>query len=780
MLNTNKYKKKLAVFISLLVLFSSSCSADPETRSDTVSGYISKLSLTDKMIILTGPGNYKPAGVGNLVYGIAGYINGVDNKELKLPVVKLADGPAGIRINSENYKTSSWPSATLMASTWDLDLIEEVGTAMGAEAKKLGIDIILAPGMNIQRNPLIGRNFEYYSEDPLLTGKAGAAFVRGIQSNGIGATVKHFFGNESETNRKFLNVISDPRTLREIYLRGFQIAVKESSPWSVMSSYNFVNSVYANQRSDALTDILRGEWGFEGFVMSDWYAGNVFSDQDAAARMIKAGTDLIMPGMVLPQLSSSVEKGLLTEDDINRSVDRILGRIVQSPSYKDYKPSGKLSFEDNAKLIRRAGAEGMVLLKNDKSALPISSGSKVALFGVAQIATYKGGTGSGNVLSPYMVNMADGLSSEFELDNELKQFYIDYFNKNKISRKDSFVPVLIEQADEVSVDSDADFAFLLNNAAESNSSAIITISRMAGEGGDRVASAGDYYLSERELELIKAVSSKFHSQNKKVIVVLNVDSVVDTAQWVEYADAILLSYFGGQETGNQVADIISGKVNPSGKLAQSFPLKYEDVPNSGTFPGFDINKDGKPDFILNNEGIYVGYRYYSSFGQEVSFPFGFGLSYTNFSVENPKIKTNTLSKSNDSTIVFQADVKNTGTVSGKEVLQVYVQAPEKVLEKPFIELKAFKKTKLLSPGENQVLSFSIDADELASFDPNRNSWIIEAGEYKVYISNSSDVKNIQQLSFSIKKEIVVAECSDSLALPEGVTVSDVVNITKKR
>lgn len=757
-------------FLILLTVFS--CNAQGSRVEDQ---YLSKLTLMEKLSILTGPGNYQPINLKKPVSGVAGYINGVLNQDLDLPALKLADGPAGVRI--AQY-TTAWPVGTLLASTWDTELVLEVGKAIGQEAKEFGIDFLLAPGMNIQRNPLAGRNFEYYSEDPLLTGKIGASMVTGVQSNGIGSTIKHFVANESETNRNYLNVVSDPRTLREIYLRGFKIAIQEAKPWAVMSSYNLLNGTYVNQRKDVLTEILRNEWGFSGLVMSDWYAGNVYGDPDSAAKQIKAGNDLIMPGLVIDHLRDSYEKGFLTEDEIDKSVLRILNKAIKTPSYNSYNFSNKPELEIHTKLARRAGAEGMILLKNDGFSLPLDSESKVAIFGVAQNATYKGGTGSGNVNSEYVIDIITGLSNRFRVNPELKTFYRNYFDSNKTSRPDPFASIPIYSVDEASFSKNKTLYNLLEESAVSDDSAIITISRQAGEGQDRQNIRGEYLLNENELEMIIMVSKAFKEQNKKVSVILNIDGVIDTTQWSGSVDSILLAYMGGQETGNQIADIISGDVNPSGKLTQTFPKKYDDVPSAKTFPGVDVNKDGDPDYIINNEGIYIGYRYYTTFDKEVSYPFGFGLSYTTFDISGSKIVKNTLEGGESGLISILTNVINTGEIPGKEVTQVYIKSPEVKLDKPVIELKSFKKTKLLKGGDSEDLIFEIPAMDMASFDMDRNLWILEPGEYSIYITSSSDISKTVPIIFSIKKEIIVNEAGDILSLQEDLKPSDILSIFK--
>ncbi|MGP8305938.1 glycoside hydrolase family 3 C-terminal domain-containing protein [Vibrio sp. YIC-376] len=769
---------------------------------------LKKLSLSEKLDILSGPGmdltTYEGQDAINLdpekdVSGVAGYINGVKNDKLDIPAVKLADGPAGLRIqperdgDSNTYYATAWPIGSLLASTWDTDLVQEVGKAEGNEVKEYGVDFLLAPGMNIQRNPLLGRNFEYYSEDPVLSGKIAAAMVNGLQSNQVGATIKHFVANNAETNRFFNNTVADPRTLREIYLRGFQIAVEDAQPWAIMSSYNLVNGTYANQRKDLMTDILRGEWGFKGLAMSDWFAGNVSGlrsdftgqveggrDVESAAKQVKAGNNLIEPGGVKADLLDSYNNGTLTLEEIDNSVVAILAQMQKTPSYNNYNYSDAPDLDAHAALARQAAADGMILLKNKNGALPLASGSKVASFGTTQVNTLKGGTGSGDVNAAYIVDIASALAEKFELNQDLTNYYSEYFEANKQTTGSLLggYEFCLEPTVDTSLQARVDAA------AASDDAAVITIGRQAGEGGDRTATQGDYLLTDEEVAIIDAVSEAFHNAGKTVTVVLNVNGVVDTSAWAEQVDSIVLAYMGGQETGNAVADILAGDVNPSGKLAQTMPKAYEDVPSAETFPGKDTDEDGLEDTSLYNEGIYVGYRYYSSFDKAPAYPFGYGLSYTNFEYSKPTIVANTLTKGGSAgSITISATITNTGSVAGKEAAQVYVNAPEVKLEKPTIELKAFDKTDLLNAGQSETLTFNIPAQTLASFDAENNQWIVEPGAYTVYVAPSSDVlgeitgTEAPSVQFTVSSEIVVSQTTpDALALQEGVTKESLLTI----
>lgn len=739
-----------------------------------------KLSINEKLNILSGPGfstlDYTPNLGINTIYplsGIAGYINGINNHSINIPSVKLVDGPAGVRINPKNGYATAWPIGSLLASTWNKDIVKQVGIAVGNETKLYGADILLAPGMNIQRNPLNGRNFEYYSEDPLLTGEIGASMVSGIQSNGVGATIKHFFGNESESNRLFVNVIATPRALREIYLRGFKIAIKESKPWAVMTSYNKVNGKYVNQRKDALTNILRDEWQYDGLVMSDWFAGNVAPldsnfkptqsyDYRAAATMIKAGNNLIEPGDVVNDLKKSYLSGYLKEAEIDKSVIRILTMMQKTYSYHHYEPPKNPDLKSHMLLAEKASEEGIILLKNN-NVLPINVNTKIALFGTNQFNTYKGGTGSGDVNSLKTVDIIDGLKKELNIFKPLSDFYFSYFNKNKknVSSGLTLIPHYIctepNTSDNLALDK------LIVESSIVNDIAIISIGRISGEGVDRTNTKGDYQLSDSEFNLIKKVSKIYHKLGKKVVVILNVGGIIDVASWRDYVDGIILAYMGGNTTGTSITNIMIGKVNPSGKLAQTIPLHYSDVPSSKTFPGQDIDGDGAVDQIEYNDNIFVGYRYYSTFNIPVAYPFGYGLSYTNFDIFNSKIIGNTLNdKKNKGNLTISTNVSNDGEKQGKEVVQVYIKAPQNTLKKPLFELKAFSKTLNLSPGQVENIILNIPAERLASFDEKNNQWIIDSGNYDVYISNSSNINNIQPVRFKIDKKIVISNTTPNI------------------
>ncbi|MDQ2718993.1 MAG: glycoside hydrolase family 3 C-terminal domain-containing protein [Bacteroidota bacterium] len=775
---------KKTFFILLAILASHFLKAQNDTQAKARQ-MVNKMTLDEKVAVVVGMGMKLPGMaqgkpvVGEIedqVPGAAGRTSVISH--LGIPSIILSDGPAGVRIapfrhgdSSISYYATAWPVATLMASTWDTSLIKKMGVAFGGEIKDYGIDIILAPALNIQRNPLGGRNFEYYSEDPLVAGSMAAAVVNGIQSNGVGTSIKHFAANNQETNRNAVNTIVSERALREIYLKGFEIAVKKSHPWTVMSSYNKINGTYTSEEYDLLTTILRKEWGFKGMVMTDWFGGK------DAVEQLKAGNDLLMPGM--PQqtkaIIEAVKNGTLNEAVLNENVERILKIIFQSPTYKKFRYSDKPDLKKNASISREVAEEGMILLKNNNQALPFNKNvHNIALFGVNGYELIAGGTGSGNVNKAYTVSLFKGLSTAgYNIDADLKNTYINYISaaeKVKHPKKNSFeefinpTPPVQEYPVDVNV---------INKKANEADMAIISIGRNAGEGRDRKL-VDDFNLSDTEKTLINNVSMGFHSQNKKVVVVLNIGGVIEVASWRDGPDAILLAWQPGQEGGNAVTNLLNGKVNPSGKLAITFPKSYEDVPSAKSFPGKEFPEQATigmfgmkstPAEVVYDEGIFVGYRYYNTFDVKTAYEFGYGLSYTNFTYSNLKLNSSIF----NGKLIAAIDIKNSGTVAGKEVVQLYISAPSKEQKKPAEELRSFAKTNLLKPGQSQTIKFMISPNDLASFDTKTTSWIAEAGSYELKIgASSADIK--QSANFQVKKDLIVEK--DHNVLTPQVTIPE--------
>jgi beta-glucosidase len=686
-----------------------------------------------------------------------------------------SDGPAGLRISpvrkgkEGTFFCTAFPIGTVLASSWDTTLVNEVGKAMGNEVLEYNSDIILGPGMNLQRDPLCGRNFEYYSEDPLVTGKIAASIIKGVQSNGVGNSAKHFAVNNQETYRQSVNTIVSQRALRELYLRGFEIAVKEAQPWTVMSSYNYINGTYASESYELLTKILRDEWGFQGYVMTDWGGG-----KDAVAQMI-AGNDLLQPGpKQYFEIIDAVKSGKLSEEVLNKNIARILQIMVKTPKYRNYQASNKPDLKAHAEVTRKAASEGMVLLKNENDALPLTGDlNNIALFGTASYELFSGGTGSGDVNEAYTVTLLDGFKNGGLMPNdELVKIYNDFITTEKANPQKNTNFLAEIMGVHLPVKEMTVTPALAEKMASTTQAALITIGRNAGEAVDRTATPGDFYLNEVEKALIKNVSQSFHSKGKKVIVVLNIGGIIATADWSELPDAILCAWQPGQEAGNSIVDVLKGTVNPSGKLTITIPLKYEDVPSSKNFPGTEAEvgatKDSitasgfsnrnKPWKVIYEEDIYVGYRYYNSFNIPVAYEFGYGMSYTSFAYSNISIS----SASFTNKVTVNVDVKNTGRVAGKEVVQIYLKAPAEKLEKPAMVLVDFGKTKLLEPGEIQTLSFDIEPKDLCSFDEKSSSWVAEAGTYEIIVGASSrDIKG--KANFNLATEKMVETVSKSLA-----------------
>ena len=760
------HKIKTILVSALLACQVTSALADkaPQLREDNIAEVVAVMTSEEKCTLIIGgrAASFNGIGFTNTgVPGAAGVINGIPR--LGIPTVVLADGPAGLRISptregdSRTFYCTGYPIATMLSSTWNLELVGEAGRNMGNEVLEYGVDILLAPGANIHRNPLCGRNFEYYSEDPLLSGKMAAEMINGIEENGVGTSLKHFAVNNQELNRLSNNAIVSERALREIYLKNFEIAVRESQPWTVMTSYNFINGEHAAESKRLLTDILRGEWGFEGAVMTDWNGGY----DDAA--IVRAGNEMIQPGRDerYVNLLNAIHDGSLSMDDVDRAVTRILELVVCTPKFKGYKPSESPDLKAHAKVCKKVADEGVVLLKNKSAALPMSKNNEIALFGVTSYDFIAGGTGSGNVNRPYVVDLMSGLSNVgFSLEPELDAFYKDYMKAEALrcERINGNNKWFIDRERAIEVIPDE----LIVKAAANADDAVITIGRVFGEGKDR-----DYYhsylLSDREKELISKVSESFHKAGKKVTVILNVGGLVEMTSWQDKVDAIVLCWQPGQEGGNTVASVLSGDVNPSGHLPATISTEYALEPTAKNFPQVYADKpfnysyyrqllDRKLplhtvrniDYTEYEEGIYVGYRYFNTFAPKaVAYPFGFGLSYTTFDFNDMTVES--AGDGWDVTVT----VTNSGKVRGKDVVQLYVRAPKGKLDKPERELKGFAKTPEIAPGESCEVTIHVPAGSLASYDEQTGNWVIEPGKYVFMASkNASDC--------SLKKSVNVA------------------------
>ncbi len=724
---------------------------DRANMEERVGDLRSQMTLEEKLHLLKGSGLASAMGQGE-PDGIAGAVGTiVPTPRLGLPTIYLSDGPAGLRIqptregDTDTYYCTAFPIATLLASTWNEDLVYAVGDAMGNEALEYGIDVILGPGANIHRHPLCGRNFEYYSEDPLLTGYMGAAVINGIESNGVGTSVKHYVANNQETERNFNDVIISERALREIYLKGFEILVKEAQPWTIMSSYNKVNGTYTSQSRYLLTDVLRDDWGFEGLVMTDWFGGKNVSEQ------IMAGNDLLEPGTKKQwdALIEAQKDGSLSMEAIDLSVGRILELILKSRKMQNYAFNNDPNLEAHAQITRQSAAEGMVLLKNENT-LPLSAGQNVALLGVTSYEFIAGGTGSGDVNEAYTVSLEEGLrNAGFSINQAAKDTYQAHRDANPEGFvKPEGMDVIFSPYDPPEMSFSAN---QLTDIVGSSDVGILTIGRNSGEGGDRVEQ-DDFLLSDQEQEMVKMVSQAYQDANKQLIVVLNIGGVIETTSWKDQPNAILLAWQGGQEGGNSVADLLSGKINPSGKLPMTFPVNMSDHASDANFPKSgeqwsagqmfmgllmppeerpDAEKIRNKDFTHYDEGVYVGYRHFDKTKMQVSYPFGYGLSYTSFDYEEPEVTVE-----ND-TLKLTVAIKNSGNVAGKEVVQVYTEKLNSSIDRPVQELKAFSKTNTIAPGESKEMNFAIPVSELRYWDEAKKSWALEPGAYHVKVGASS-------------------------------------------
>lgn len=732
--------------------------AQPKLTPNHIDAVVKAMTLDEKAALLVGfmrENSYfgMPTAASehthDLMSGAAGQTTNIDR--LSIPNVILADGPAGLRIDpirgddKQTYYCTGFPVGICLSSSWDGDLVQQVTAAMGNEVREYGADILLAPGMNIQRNALCGRNFEYFSEDPLLTGKIAAAYIRGVQSNGVGVTVKHLAVNNQESNRVTNDPVVSQRALREIYLKGFEIAIREAAPWAVMSSYNKVGGVFASENPELLTTVLRDEWGFCGLVMTDW-AG----PRNTAAQ-VHAGNDLMMPGdkKQIEHIVTKVQNGELEEKDVDLSVKRLLECIVRTPHYQKYVFSNKPDLKAHAAITRKAAADCMVLLKNDNQTLPFEQSVKnISLFGVTSYHLRAGGAGSGDVHKAYVINMDDGLENAgYEINKGLSKLYESYQPFGTLARDMELGDVAKESFFVRQGIAEPDFSSKIYKACACQSDlAVITLGRYAGEAADRHLD-GDFNLTVQEQNLISGVCDAFHQAGKKVVVVLNVAGVIETASWKERPDAILLAWLPGQEAGNSITDILTGAIYPAGKLPVTFPVNYMDDPSSANFPqdyfyrnDWEMSAENKAKLravatTFYQEDIYVGYRYYESADKAVSYPFGYGLGYTTFIYSDAKI----LKKGNK--YIATVSVKNNGGKAGKEIVELYVSAPEGILEKPALELKAFAKTKELRPGEVQTLELTFDNYDLASYDESLQAWVTEAGTYQARFGASvSDIR----------------------------------------
>lgn len=747
---------KYAIFILFLITIATANSANRPSlklNADNIDEIVTELTLEEKIHLIVGASMSKRMASGEVGYtdsivpGAAGFTYQITR--LGIPSIVFADGPAGLHISStrkgdnNNYYCTGFPVGTHLAATWNNDIIYQVGEAMGNEVKEYGVDIILAPGVNIMRNPLCGRNFEYYSEDPLLSGKTAAAIINGIESNGVGTSIKHFAANNQEINRLGNDSRVSLRALREIYLRNFEIAIRESQPWTLMTSYNYLNGRYTSQDRGLIEYVLRKELGFEGAVVTDWGGG-----LDPVAQVM-AGNDMIQPGNEdqYDTILKAVKEKQLDIKDVDACVKRILQLIVKTPSFNNYRHSNKPDLEKHARVTRDVASEGFVLLKNKSNALPFNVGTKVALFGTGSYDFIAGGRGSGDVNKAYVVDLREGLvGNGITLDSSLDSLYLSHIEseRQRIAPMDQYRrwTVYTLRPNEIK----DPFSFVHDSSKRADM-AVITFSRHAAEGFDRHIER-DFNLRIDERALLYEVSREFRAAGKPVVVILNISGPIEIASWRDKADAIMICWMPGQEGGNSVADVLLGRQSPSGHLPMTFPIRYADVPSQNfpvNVPETGLNQSfenfsrthkyyDQPNIDYTNyeEDIYVGYRHYATKGIDVAYPFGFGLTYSDFEISDMQVQQS------DKHINVTCDVVNVGKYAAKQVIQLYSTETAPAIDRPIIELRGYAKTPTLSPGESCTVSITINPEDLSTYSEADNAWKLSSGEYKLSLGFSSE------------------------------------------
>ena len=625
-------------------------------------------------------------------------------ERLGLPAIWVSDGPHGVRrvpeatsMTMKSLPATCFPTASALASSWDRELIEAMGRALAEECVALGVDVLLGPGINMKRSPLCGRNFEYFAEDPFLAGELAASLINGIQSQGVGTALKHFAVNNQEFERFSINAVVDERTLHEIYLSAFEIAVKKAKPWTVMCAYNKLNGTYCSEHHQLLVDILKKDWGFDGFVMSDWGAVH---DRVAALR---GGLDWEMPGPKPRRVQAvieAVQSGELAEEVLDEAVRRILTVVERAAATPK---TGTFDTQAHHTLARRVAAESMVLLKNN-GLLPLQNPQQIAVIGRSAREPHFQGGGSSHI------NAIQVDIPFTELQKVAGQAELTF--AEGYPHDDSFQQPLIDEA--VGLAQVADVALLY----------IALPSYKESEGYDRA----DLDLTSQQVALIKAVTAV----QPNTVVILNSGAPVVMGEWLDNAAAVLCAWMMGQAGAGAIADILFGRINPSGKLAETYPLHLNDTPAYLNFPG----AYGE---VRYGEELFIGYRYYDARGVPVQFPFGYGLSYTTFAYSNPTVSARTFNDVDG--LVVTVDVTNTGRVAGQEIVQVYVHDQQAKLMRPQKELKGFAKLSL-QPGETQTVSIPLDFRAFAYYHPAYHQWITEDGDFDILIgASSADIRS---------------------------------------
>ncbi len=714
----------------------------PQLTPDGVRCVVAAMTLEEKAHLVTGSPEPGKQNISGGTYPI---------ERLGVPATLFMDGTAGIR-----YNQSIWyPSVMNVSSSWDPALATRVGQSLGEDALAHGFDIVLGPGINIQKNIGGGRNFEYASEDPLLSGLMLAPYVSGVESTGAGTSLKHYAVNNQETSRGSVSAKVTERALREIYLKGFGIVVKDAQPMTVMSSYNALNGIHTAVNKDLLDGILRTEFGFAGMVMSDWGAAGAIADK------VNAGNDINMPGgeTDAADIMAACRSGVLSETALNAACSHILTMVADSATAQGVSMKTGVDFKGNGQVATEAAADTMVLLQNESATLPLKAGTSVAVFGNSAVRTIYGGFGSASVTPRKSVNILDGLAAckDLTVVNRANNPFKDC---EEHSTKDDSKDIEVTEA----------YAREMAAAADV---AVIVIGRNSAEGEDHFSKKGDYLLNDTEAAMLARVSTAFRAAGKRVVVLINTGNPIEVASWQDSVDAILWIGYPGESAGTAVAQVLTGEVNPSAKTTLTWPKTYNSTPAATYFPG-------SAQSVIYYEDIYVGYRYYETFDVEVSYPFGYGLSYTSFAYSDFKI-----TESADGTVRATVIVTNTGMVAGREVVQLYVQKPETTQEQAAMELCGFAKTALLEPGKSETVTIDVRAEALMTYVTNGSRWIIDMGNYTYHIGSSvadlHDMAEVRVVSPVVVQD-VENRCAPTGDLPhiEKATyepgVSDRVNL----
>ena len=654
-----------------------------ETKMNEAADLVARMTVEEQALLLSGDGWWRTHGI----------------ERLGLPAITVSDGPHGLRklqgLFGGSVPATCFPTAPAMAATWNVGLVREVGAALGREAQAADVQIILGPGINIKRSPLGGRNFEYFSEDPLLSGRIAVAYIDGVQSQGVGTSLKHFAVNSQETQRMATSSDIDERTLHELYLQAFEIAVRESQPWTVMSAYNPVNGTYASEHPELLTDILRRQWGFEGFVVSDW--GGINDRVNGVA----AGNNLEMPGSGdhnRKKIIAAVTEGRLSKELLARAATELVAVVLKAAAAR--RPSAGFDAEAHHALARRVGGEAIVLLKNTDEVLPLRAGRKVALIGAfAKTPRYQG-AGSSQVNPIRVTNAFDELEALLGADSIVHAGGCD----GEGDTNDALIDEAARKA------ASADVAVVFAGLPDSYES----------EGFDRRT----IDMPPGHVRLIEAVAQ---AQPNVVVVLLNGSAIA--MPWLARVKGVVEAWLGGQAGGGAIADVLTGRVNPSGKLTETFPVDLEQTP---AFPNFPDHSG----HAVYGEGLFVGYRHYDMRRLTPLFPFGFGLSYTTFAYTGIRSSSDLFDADGDAAVTIEVSVKNVGAVAGQEVAQLYVHEQMPANAGPVNELRAFDKV-MLAPGEVKTLRFTLGRRDFAHYDVQAHAWSVNAGRFDVRVGGSS-------------------------------------------